>query len=126
MRSEVRNCRRKGFVLRDFFWLVEGVESEKVHSVRQTTPAIGIQRIWPSLCHSPVPGGNLEGVDDVRVLPVRVEGMAMDRGPDRAVDLNFNNKDEKSGMTSCNPNDTTSTRAPSTASGHNPQRTSPD
>ena len=36
-----------------------------------------------------MPGGNLEGVDDVRVLPVRVEGMAVDRGPDRAVDLHF-------------------------------------
>ena len=36
-----------------------------------------------------MPGGNLEGVDDVRVLPARVEGMAVGRGPDRALYLHF-------------------------------------
>ena len=36
-----------------------------------------------------MPGGNLEGVDDVRVLPVRVEGMTVGRGPDLSVDLHF-------------------------------------
>ena len=57
------------------------------HAKHVETPAIGVQRL--ALCHSPLPGGNLEDVDDVRVLPVRVEGMAVDRGPDRAVDLHF-------------------------------------
>ena len=34
-----------------------------------------------------MPRGNLERVDDVRVLPVRVEGMPVNRGPDHAVDV---------------------------------------